>query len=71
MQMNLVYFTIVCLVKHITFPVRNALVVKTVKFWLTGMVALNSLREKLPMFIIGKSKASQCFEYVKQLPCQN
>ena len=69
MQMNLVYSTSVCMLKHITCPVKNALVVKAVKFGLTGMAAANLLEEKLDMFITGKSKMPRCFRYVKHLPC--
>ena len=48
---------------------KNALVVKAVKFGLTGMAAANLLEEKLDMFITGKSEMPRCFRYVKHLPC--
>ena len=39
------------------------------KVRLTGLAAANANGEKLPMFIIGKSKSPRCFRNLKQLPC--
>ena len=39
------------------------------KVRLTGLAAANVNGEKLPMFIIGKSKSPRCFKNLKQLPC--
>ena len=36
------------------------------KVRLTGMAA----GEKLPMFVIGKSKTPRCFKHIKILPCK-
>ena len=44
--------------------------VKKSKVRKTGMATASARREKLPMFIIGKSKKSRCFKNVKHLPCQ-
>ena len=38
---------------------------KLSKIHITGMVAANSLDDKLPMSIIGKAKNSQCFKSAK------
>ena len=40
------------------------------KVRLTGLVAANANGEKLPMFIIGKSKSPRYFKSLKQLPCR-
>ena len=40
------------------------------KVRLTGLAAANANGEKLPMFIIGKSKSPRCFKNLKQLPCR-
>ena len=32
---------------------------------LAGMAAANAIREKLPMFVIGKSKIPRCFQHIK------
>ena len=43
------------------------------KIRLTGMTAANATGNKIPMFVIGKSKSSRCFKGVKHLPyrCRN
>ena len=43
---------------------------KNSKVRLTGMAAGNAIWEKLPMFIIGKSKTPRCFKQIKNLPCK-
>ena len=40
------------------------------KVRLTGLAAANANGEKLPMFIIGKSKSPRCLKNLKQLPCR-
>ena len=42
---------------------------KNSKIRITGLAAANSVGEKLPMFVIGKSKAPRCFKNVTSLPC--
>ena len=37
---------------------------------LTGIAAAGATREKLEMFVIGKSKKLRCLKNVKQLPCR-
>ena len=37
---------------------------------ITGIGAASATGESLPIFIIGKSRNSRCFENVKQLPCK-
>ena len=37
---------------------------------LTGLAAANAVGEKLPMFVIGKSKSPRCFKNIKHLPCR-
>ena len=39
------------------------------KVRLTGIAAGNAKGEKLPMFVIGKSKNPRCFKGVKRIPC--
>ena len=39
------------------------------KLRLTGMAAGSATGEKLPIFVIGKSKKPRCFKHIKQLPC--
>ena len=43
---------------------------KNRKVRLTGMAAASATGEKLPMFVVGKSKTPQCFKYIKQIPCR-
>ena len=40
------------------------------KVRLTVLAAANGNGEKLPMFIIGKSKSPRCFKNLNQLPCR-
>ena len=40
------------------------------KIRLTGLAAGNAVGDKLPMFVIGKSKKPRCFSGVKRLPCR-
>ncbi|XP_065650656.1 tigger transposable element-derived protein 4-like [Hydra vulgaris] len=42
---------------------------KNSKVRLTGIAAGSATGEKLPMFVIGKSKNPRCFRHIKQLPC--
>ena len=44
--------------------------VKNSKIRITGLAAANSVGDKLPMFVIGKSKAPRCFKNVTSLPCR-
>ena len=41
---------------------------KNSKTTITGLSAANSVSDKLPMFVIGKSKAPRCFKNVRSLP---
>ena len=41
---------------------------KNSKVRLTGMATGNAIGEKLPMFVIGKSKTPLCFKHIKKLP---
>ena len=43
---------------------------KKSKLRFTGMAAASATGEKLPMFVIGKSKKPRCFKNIKHLPCQ-
>ena len=43
---------------------------KNSKIRLTGMIAGNAIGEKLPMFVISKSKTPCCFKHIKNLPCK-
>ena len=43
---------------------------KKSKFRLTEMAAASAIGEKLPMFVIWKSKNPRCFKNVKHLPCE-
>ena len=40
------------------------------KVRLTGLAAANAVGEKLPMFVISKSKTPRCFKNVTSLPCR-
>ena len=40
------------------------------KIRLTGLAAANMTGEKLPMFVIGKSKKPRCFKHITCLPCR-
>ena len=40
------------------------------KKWLTGIAASNTLGEKIPMFVIGKSASPRYFKHVCKLPCR-
>ena len=44
---------------------------KQSKLLLTGLTAANAIGEKLPLFVIGKSKKPRCFKHIKHLPCRN
>ena len=37
---------------------------------LTGLAAGNTFRERLPIFVTGKSEKPRCFKGVKNLSCQ-
>ena len=43
---------------------------KLCKIHITGMAAANAMGNKLPMFVIGKTKNPRCFKNVKFLPCR-
>ena len=43
---------------------------KNSKVRLTGMAAASATREKLEMFVTGKSKKPRCFKNVRQLSCR-
>ena len=43
---------------------------KLSKICLTGMAAANATGDKIPMFVIGKSKSPRCFKGIKHLPCR-
>ena len=43
---------------------------KNSKIRITGLAAANSVGDKLPMFVTGKSKAPKCFKNVTSLPCR-
>ena len=40
------------------------------KIRITGLVAVNAVGSKLPMFVIGKAKKPRCFKNIKTLPCR-
>ena len=41
---------------------------KLSKIRITGMAAENAMGDKLPTFVIGKTKNPRCFKYVKLFP---
>ena len=43
---------------------------KHCKLRLAGLTAANAVGEKLPLFVIGKSKKLRCFKNIKHLPCR-
>ena len=40
------------------------------KMRLTGMAASNTLGEKIPIIVIGKSASPRCSKHVRNLPCK-
>ena len=40
------------------------------KLHLTGITTANAVGEKLPLFVIGRSKKPRCFKHIKHLPCR-
>ena len=40
------------------------------KLRLTELTAANAVGERLPLFVIGKSKQPRCFKHIKHLPCR-
>ena len=49
---------------------QNCVRSKHSKLRLTGLTAANAVGEKLPLFVIGKSKKPRCFKHIKYLPCR-
>ena len=43
---------------------------KPSKIRITGLAAANAVGNKLPMFVIGKTKNPRCFKNIKKLPCR-
>ena len=56
--------------QNISFKIRKCSGGKNSKIRITGLAAANSVGDKLPMFVIGKSKAPRCFKNVRSLPCR-
>ena len=48
---------------------KNCVDGKQRKLRLTGLTAANAVEEKLPLFVIGKSKKPRYFKHIKHLPC--
>ena len=40
------------------------------KIRITGLAAANAVGNKLPRFVIGKTKNPRCFKNIKKLPCR-
>ena len=57
-------------IKHINSKEKSVPGKKKSKVRLTGMAAASATGEKLPMFVIWKSKNPRCFKNVKHLPCE-
>ena len=57
-------------IKHITSKEKSVPRGKKSKVRLTGMAAASATGEKLPMFVIWKSKNPHCFKNFKHLPCE-
>ena len=47
---------------------ENSVGGKHSKLRLTGLTAANAIGEKLPLFVINKSKKPRCFKHIKHLP---
>ena len=69
-QMNLGCFLVCNLISHLIFDLRFTQGENTAKIRLTRMAAANAMGDKIPIFVIGKSKSPCCFEGVKHLPCR-
>ena len=41
------------------------------KIRITGLAVANAIEDKLPMFVIGKSKKPRCFKNMKFLACRH
>ena len=67
--MNLGCFFVCILISHLIFDLRLAQE-ENKKIRLTGMAAANATVDKIPMFVIGKSKSPCCFRGVKHLHCR-
>ena len=67
--MNLGCFFVCNLISHLIFDLRLAQGENS-KIRLTGMTVANATGNKIPMFVIGKSKSPRCFQGVKHLPCR-
>ena len=68
-QRRRIWFVYVFPRKHTTSKEKSVLGSKS-KLRFTGMAAASATREKLPMFVIGKSKKPRYFQNIKHLPCQ-
>ena len=68
MQTSSVFSINVSQIKHVTSKEKSVPGKKV--FRLTGMAAASATGEKLPMFVIWKSKNPRCFKNVKHLPCE-
>ena len=49
---------------------NKTFLLKHSKIRLIGVAAANAVGDKLPMFVMGKSKNPWCFKNVKSFPCQ-
>ena len=56
-------------IKPITLSLTSA-VGKLSKIAITGLVVANVIRDKLPIFVIGKAKKPQCFKNMKFSACR-
>ena len=67
--MNLAYFIKPCQAKQCISKVKNALVERITRCVWTGLAVGNVFRERLPMFVIGKSQNPRYLKGVKHLRC--
>ena len=56
--------------KSLLLKNENCVCGKHSKLRLRGLTAANAVGEKLPLFVIGKSKNARCSKHIKHLPCR-
>ena len=69
-KLDQTFFNVVKFIKRYFLAEKKAFRGKKSKVRLTGIAAASATGEKLPMFVISKSKNPHCSKNVKNLPCE-
>ena len=69
-KLDQTFFNVVKFIKRYFLAEKKAFRGKKSKVRLTGIAAASATGEKLPMFVISKSKNLHCSKNVKNLPCE-